>query len=209
MKISWLGHACFLIAGEKVCLVTDPFDEETGYKPLSVHADIVTVSHPHHDHNAVELVLGDPQVIRTPGIHHLDSIDIKGIEVYHDKQQGKSRGKNVAFVINIDGLTVCHLGDLGHILDKEQIAAIGPVNILLVPVGGNYTINATEAMETIKKINPQITIPMHYKTPDCNVAVAPVEDFIKNYDSVVKIPFLEVSSNTINNIEPIVLLDYQ
>lgn len=136
MKIIWLGHASFLIETGATRIITDPFDETTGYRIPSISADLVTVSHDHYDHNAVDWVLGEPRVVSSPGETRFQEVDILGIPSFHDQEKGRLRGRNTIFVIKAEGLTVCHLGDLGHLLEPDQLEAIGRVDVLLIPVGG-------------------------------------------------------------------------
>lgn len=194
MRIEWLGHACFLITGRTgVRLVTDPFNEQVGYPVPRVHADIVTVSHDHFDHNATQYIKGNPIVVRNPGEHSVKGVPIKGVATFHDRAQGKDRGPNTAFKITVDGVSVCHLGDLGHILEQNQLAALGRVDVLLVPVGGTYTIDPQEAAEVVKQINPVVVIPMHYKTRYLNFPIRPVDDFTKFYSNVSRAPYFEAA----------------
>jgi len=199
MQIRWLGHACFLIeTSEGTRVLTDPFNKQVGYPvPAGVKADVVTVSHEHFDHNAVEVVRGTPKVIRQPGKHIIKGITIKGISSYHDNAGGKQRGENNIFVMEIDGIKVCHLGDLGHLLNHEQLNAIGQVNVLLIPVGGHFTIDASEAYEQTCKINPHLVIPMHYKTKYITFPIGPVDKFTKHFSDVKHAASLEINKNTL------------
>lgn len=138
MKIKWLGHSCFLITGENgVRILTDPFDETVGYQLPAVEADIVTSSHDHFDHNHIGVVKGDFVHLNEPGLYRERDIEIRGIGSYHDGQGGQKRGDNIIFTFRLEGISVCHLGDLGHLLEDEQIRAIGPVDILLVSSRGH------------------------------------------------------------------------
>lgn len=208
MKIIWLGHASFLIETGNTRIITDPFDEPTGYRIPNISADLVTVSHNHHDHNSVDWVLGKPQVISSPGRSQFRDIEVLGIHSFHDQKKGRLRGTNTIFVIKAEGLAVCHLGDLGHILDPDQLEAIGKVDVLLAPVGGTYTITAAEAVRIVESVKPRVTIPMHFKTPPCTVDLVPVSDFIQHYDQVAKLPYLELSSQEPEQLPEVVVLDY-
>lgn len=182
MKIYWLGHACFLIAlsdGKKV--ITDPFDRKLGYPEPVLDADIVTVSHQHFDHNAVEVISGKPDVVKQEGRHAFGDVTITGIPSYHDSSKGSQRGRNIIFVIEADGLKVCHLGDLGHVLEKGQEEKIGAVDVLLIPVGGFYTIGAAEAVKVVHQLNPKYVVPMHYKTGYIDFPITSADEFLKNY----------------------------
>jgi L-ascorbate metabolism protein UlaG (beta-lactamase superfamily) len=176
MIIQYYGHSCFKVtvkpAGRgqgDVSLFIDPFDKKIGLRPPQGQADIVLVSHDHHDHNNVSALKGDPAVINIPGEYSLKGINIVGIDSFHDKNEGKERGKNTIFIFESEDLKVCHLGDLGAELSQEQLEEIDGVDILMIPVGGKYTIDAEEAIEIVKKIEPAIIIPMHYKMPGSTV----------------------------------------
>ncbi len=208
MRIEWRGHACFFIDCAGKTIVMDPFDDSYGYAPLNGKADLVTVSHDHNDHNAAHLISGSPIMIKNSGETHFGDITIKGISTYHDKKEGKLRGSNLVYKISAEGINLVHLGDLGHVLSQEQIHAIGQVDVLLIPVGGTYTIDAQEAWAVYQQIQPSVAIPMHYKTPACTLPIAPVEAFISKFDRVVKRPFLEIKKEDIGGDRRIIILDY-
>lgn len=179
MKIKWIGHASFLITdsfGKKI--VIDPFDASVGYELYEGDADIVTLSHHHHDHDYTELIKGNPTIIDQAGSYNEQGINFVGIPSYHDKQQGAKRGKNVIFVYTIDGYKVCHLGDLGYELSDDEIKNIGDIDVLMIPVGGVYTIDAQEAAKLALRINGRYIIPMHYKTDDLKIGLSGVDEFI-------------------------------
>ncbi len=209
IKIEWLGHACFLIlsaAGTRI--VTDPFNEEVGYPLPHVEADIVTVSHQHFDHNAVSVVRGRPRVVEGPGEYRMEEVSVRGVATFHDKEQGQKRGTNTVFVITVDGLTVCHLGDLGHLLSPEQSSLIGPVDVLLIPVGGTYTIDAREAIETVSALRPRVVIPMHYKTEYMNFPITGVDEFTGHFKQVARRNYFEVSAESGLGQDPVVVLAF-
>ncbi len=166
MKIKWFGQSCFLITSEEsgVTIITDPFDEKVGYRLPDVQPDIVTVSHEHMDHNNTKALKGKFEVFNKPIEKELQGVKIRGVETCHDNVGGKRRGKNTVFILTVDGIAICHLGDLGHILSADQIKNIGKVDILLLPVGGRFTIGACDATTVRAQIQPVITIPMHYRT---------------------------------------------
>jgi L-ascorbate metabolism protein UlaG (beta-lactamase superfamily) len=179
MKIKWLGHACFLITTDSgIRIVTDPFDETVGYPVPDVEADIVTSSHDHFDHNHVQPLRGNFQLINGVGSHYVSDVPITGIKTYHDEVMGKKRGENVVYVFEADGMRLCHLGDLGHLLDDKTVGEIGPVDILFIPVGGTYTIDAEEAVKVAAQLNPRLIIPMHYKTPVIDFPITGVDLFL-------------------------------
>lgn len=165
MKIKWYGQSCFLIISENgTKIFTDPYKNMLGYKLPEIKADIVSTSHNHGDHNNISAVKGSFTHINEPGVFTKNGIAIKGVETFHDKTSGSKRGKNVVYNFNIDEINICHLGDLGHILNSKQIEEIGKTDILLLPVGGGPTINALDAVQVIRQLNPTIIIPMHYRT---------------------------------------------
>jgi len=165
MTISWYGQSCFKIQGKEVILVTDPYDKTLGLRPPYIHADLVTVTHQHYDHNNVQAVKDFTLVVEGPGEYETKGAEILGIQTFHDKKEGTEKGLNTVYVIRIDGISICHLGDLGHQLSDKQLEEINGVDILIIPVGGVYTIDATEAVKVIDDIEPKIVIPMHYKIP--------------------------------------------
>lgn len=189
MDIAYLGHSSFRIHGKFVSLVTDPYAASfVGLKFPKVDAQIVTVSHNHDDHNKDMQVGGSPYIISGPGEYEVKGVSIFGISMYHDDKQGAERGPNTVYVVNLDGIILCHLGDLGHKLSGETVGQIGAVDVLFVPVGGFYTIDASTASEVVSNLEPKIVIPMHYKTeglaPNFGEKLAPVDDFVKEIGMV-------------------------
>lgn len=179
MEISWLGHSCFSIKGKNSAVVTDPFDHIPGYQLGQPTADIVTISHQHVHHNYADGVGGKPWVIRGPGEYEISNVFVTGIGTYHDTVKGEKRGKNIVYLIEIDEMRICHLGDLGHQLSSSQIEEISDVDILLIPVGGMTTIGAPVAAETINLLEPSIVIPMHFKLEGVDLALEPLGQFLK------------------------------
>lgn len=179
MEITWLGHASFLIKDSKGRkLLTDPFDKSVGYQTFHEEVDLVSISHHHFDHDYIKELKGNPEIIDKAGLFYLCDIPIEGIPSYHDNSQGSKRGENIIFTFEMDGYKICHLGDLGHELSQDYIAKLGNIDILLIPVGGNYTIDGKEAASIAKLINSKIIIPMHYKTPSLSFPLDGVETFI-------------------------------
>jgi len=165
MKIKWFGQSCFMITSENgTKVLTDPFKKMLGYKLPEIEANIVSTSHEHGDHNNINAVKSSFVHINELGEFSEGGIEIKGMETFHDKFSGSKRGKNTVYNFKIDEINICHCGDLGHILSSNQIEEIGNVDILLLPVGGLATINAFDAAQVIKQLNPTIVIPMHYRT---------------------------------------------
>lgn len=164
MNITWYGQSCFKIQSKDTVLITDPFDKKIGLKPPFGAADIVTISHDHSDHNNFQVIKNDPFVIDSTGEYEIKKVRIKGINSYHDNQEGKERGQNVIYKIEMEGMKICHLGDLGQSnLINGQLEKIGQVDILFIPVGGVFTIDWKSANTIISQIEPRIIVPMHYK----------------------------------------------
>ncbi len=199
MKIRWLGHATFLITSDNgTRIITDPYKAGIGmqYGDITESADIVTVSHGHGDHNNVAAVQGNPEVVDKTGSIQTKGIKIKGILTHHDDAGGSKRGNNIVFCFDIDNMKVCHLGDLGHPLSDKQAADIGEVDIVMVPVGGNFTIDAGVATDVINRLKARVAIPMHYQNDRCpGFPVARVDDFLKGKSNVIKQGTSEVEYN--------------
>jgi L-ascorbate metabolism protein UlaG (beta-lactamase superfamily) len=197
MKVKWLGHACFLLTSEAgVRIVTDPYTPGAfglGYRPPAETADIATVSHDHADHNNTAVVKGKPEVVRGAGVHKVKGVEIKGVSTSHDEASGSQRGPNTVFCFTLDGVRVCHLGDLGHDLAAGSLADIGPVDVLMIPVGGNFTIDANVASRVADRIAPKVVIPMHFNNERCpDFPVAAVDDFRKKRQRVRTLDASEV-----------------
>lgn len=179
MEITWLGHACFKIRGTQATIITDPYSPDLGYSLDKPAARIVTVSHQHSGHSYVQGVSGEPKLITGPGEYEVSGVPITGMATFHDDEEGRKRGKNTAYLIEINEVAVCHLGDLGHMLTTGQMEEVGNVDVLLLPVGGVSTINAATAAEIVRQLEPKVVIPMHYKTEALNWMLEPVDGFLK------------------------------
>ena len=182
MLITYYGHSLFAMETMKgYTIITDPYDQSVGYPMGRLSGDVVTVSHEHHDHNNLGLIDGDPIIIRGEGTYKpLPGVRIIGYPSFHDGEQGERRGRNTLFLIEADGLRVLHLGDLGHLLPQKLNNDIGRVDVLMIPVGGFYTIDAQQAESICQSILPSIIIPMHYRTEkSANLPISPVEDFLR------------------------------
>lgn len=181
MTIQFIGHSFFKITGKDAVIATDPFPKEIGLEPQRFKADILTISHQHWDHNNKKAILGEPFIAETPGEYDVKSVFIRGIRSFHDNKQGKERGENTIFIFQVEDIQIAHLGDFGQKeLSQEQLEALEAIDILLVPVGGVYTINAKEAHQLILKLEPKIVIPMHFKVPGLKITeIAPVSEFLK------------------------------
>lgn len=171
MDITFLGHSSFRLKGKTATVLTDPFDPEmVGLKFPKVDANIVTVSHDHNNHNKVEKVSSVKRAVTGPGEYEIMGVSMIGISSFHDEKKGAKRGKNTIYVYEMDGLRLAHLGDLGHKLSEKILEKIGDIDVLMIPVGGEYTIGPSEAVEVVRAIEPKIAIPMHYQMPGLNPA---------------------------------------
>lgn len=188
MDITYLGHSSFKLRGKDASLVTDPFAVQVGFSFPKTSADIVTVSHKHEDHGAFISVSGTirrekPFVVEYPGEYEISGVSIFGVSAFHDLTEGAERGENIIYLIRMDGVNIVHLGDLGHLLSESQIGEIGEIDVLLLPVGGVYTIGPKEALEVISQLEPSIVVPMHYRTGKHDSKrfgqLATVEEFLK------------------------------
>jgi L-ascorbate metabolism protein UlaG (beta-lactamase superfamily) len=193
MKLKFYGHAAFLLKSDDgYKIIIDPYESggfggQLNYGKIEDEADIVLTSHEHPDHNYTKTLPGSPQVIKGAGSVTVKGITFNGIATYHDPSKGSQRGLNTAFAFLVDGVRICHLGDLGHILSDKELKEIGPVDILMVPVGGFYTIDPKEATRVIEQINPKIVIPMHFKTEKLGAEKYPlstIEDFLKGKSNI-------------------------
>jgi len=219
MDIYPLGHASFKLKGKMASVVTDPYDPKVvGLKfPKHTTADIVTISHNHPDHNfakAVESEPGNQKIVLTgPGEYEVKGIDVVGIATFHDGNEGAQRGKNVMYKIDIDGMTVLHCGDLGHKLTEEQVEVIDNVDILLIPVGGFYTIDAATAGDVVTQLEPSIVIPMHYNRdgldPKAFGNLTPLANFLKviGQETVMPLPKLKVTKDSLPQETQVVILE--
>jgi len=197
MKIKWLGHSSFMITPDTgIRIITDPYEPAfvaaggPSYGEIKETADIVTVSHEHTDHNNVAAVRGNPEVVK--GTARVKGIEFKGVPCYHDEVEGNKRGNNTILCFEVDGIRVCHLGDLGHRLGDRQVAELGSIDILLIPVGGIYTIDAKVATEVCNQLKPGVIMPMHYKTDKCDFPIAGVDEFLRGKEGVSRLDASEV-----------------
>ena len=213
MKIKWIGHSCFLITSDKgVKVLTDPFkrDANLTYPRASENVDIVTISHEHHDHNDVDAVTGRPVILRGASSKTFQDVVIRTVNAYHDDAKGKERGPNTIFCLNVSGINVCHLGDLGHQLTSGEIKSLGKVDVLLLPIGGVFTLDADEATLVWEDVKPRVTVPMHYKTDRCQWLKSSAEDFARGKKHVRKVGSAEIdlSSNRLPFESEILILKY-
>jgi len=183
MEITWLGHSCFKLKGKQATLITDPCPPELGYAIGKQTANVITLSHHHPGHAFSQGIGGNARVVSGPGEYEISNMLIIGVASFHDNDKGSIRGKNTIYLTEIDEVSICHLGKLGHLLNDETIEAIGNVDILLVPVGGNITIDAAQAARLVRTVEPKIVIPMHFKTASMDSEFEPVEKFLTEIGS--------------------------
>lgn len=182
MVITWYGQSCFKIQAGETVLTIDPFDKSIGLTPPRFRADILAITHNHYDHNNKESINGEPFLIDGPGEYEIKGLEILGIESFHDNAEGAKRGKNTIYKIVMDEIRLCHLGDLGQEkLTDKQLQTLGEIDILMIPVGGKYTIAASESIVIINQIEPRIVIPMHYKIPGLKIDIASLSEFLKEF----------------------------
>jgi len=210
MDISWLGHSCFRIKGSHAIVITDPYSPDLGYSLGKPNARIVTVSHQHPGHSYTQGVGGEPRLVTGPGEYEIGGILIIGVATFHDGDGGRKRGKNTAYLMEIDEISVCHLGDLGHVLTAEQVEELDNVDVLLLPVGGVSTINAPMAAEIVRQLEPKVVVPMHYKTSALSMELDPVEKFLKEIGvkEVTPQPKLSLTRSSLPESTQVFLLDY-
>jgi L-ascorbate metabolism protein UlaG (beta-lactamase superfamily) len=210
LDIFWLGHSCFRIKGKEATIVTDPYDPSIGYTSGKQTADIITISHGHPGHSYLGNCEDGYRVINGPGEYELKGVFITGIQTYHDQAEGQERGKNTIYIFEIDGITLCHLGDLGHSLSASVIESIGNVTILFLPVGDVSTIDSIVAAELVRAISPKIVIPMHYKTDAVTKQLDSVELFLKKMGikDVEPQPKLSLTRSVVSDNLQVVLLNY-
>ncbi len=210
MDINWLGHSCFRISGKQATVITDPYSPSLGYSLGKPTARIVTVSHNHQGHSYVQGIGGEPRLVTGPGEYEISGVLIIGVATFHDMEQGGKRGRNTIYLIEIDDISVCHLGDLGHVLTAEQVEEIDAVDVLLLPVGGVSTINAPIAAEIVRQLEPKAVVPMHFKTPALSWELEPVERFLKEIGvkQVDSQPKLSLTKSSLPASTQVFLLDY-
>lgn len=211
MEITWYGQSCFKLRDRLATVITDPYDKSIGYILPRTRADIVTVSHDHPDHNYVRGVKGGPKIIDSPGEYEVRGVFVTGIPTYHDRRKGASRGRNTVFLFDFEGLTVCHLGDLGHVPTRSQVEALSDIDVLLIPVGAVSTINAAQAVEVISLLEPRLVIPMHYKTKALKAKLDPVSKFLKEMglSTLATQESLKVTKSSLPDETQVLLLDYK
>jgi len=210
LEITWLGHSCFRIKGKDAIVITDPCHPSLGYTLGKLDADIVTLSHFHPGHSYSEAITSEFKEIRGPGEYELKGIFITGIATFHDSEQGNKLGRNTVYVLEMDGITLCHMGDLGHLPASQLMEAIGDVDVLFLPVGGVSTIAGSTAAEIVRHLSPRIVIPMHYKTSAEVKDFQPVDGFLTELGikEMVSQRKLSINRSTLPTSTQVTILDY-
>lgn len=213
MEISWLGHSCFQLRGKNAILITDPVtpqqeNPEEVSKLSKVNATIITISHDHPGHNYVQGVGGKPRVVRGPGEYEISDVLITGVSSFHDDEHGKKQGRNTIYIIHMDDLVICHLGDLGHTLQEEQLEEVADADVLLLPIGGGNSINATQAVEIISQVEPRVVIPMHYHTEASGARPAQLDKFCREMgvEAIEPQPKFTITKSSVPATMQVVLL---
>lgn len=211
MEITYLGHSCFKIRGKDATLITDPYENSLGYDLGKQIANVVTISHQHPGHCNAAAIGGSPKVVNGPGEYEISRILISGLPTFHDPQKGKLRGKNTVYVIEMDDIRLCHLGDLGHVPSSTQIEEMSDVDVLMIPVGGISTIDAAAAAETVSLLEPKLVIPMHFQVESITSELSPVDRFTKEmgFRDIIPQPKLTLSKSGLPAETQVVLLGYR
>jgi len=197
MKLKWYGHSCFgLTFANGTTLITDPFDNTTGYPLCTARADAVLSSHDHFDHNHIASVSGNPVMINTPGAHEINGIKITGTAAFHDPEEGKLRGTNVIFSVEAEGLKLVHLGDLGHMPNAEQLEAIKNADVIMMPIGGTFTITTPQAVELIAQAKPRTAVAMHFHNDYCQFPITDEKEFAALTGAVEMPNEIEITPDT-------------
>jgi L-ascorbate metabolism protein UlaG (beta-lactamase superfamily) len=179
MDVTWLGHGCFRLRGRNAAVVTDPYPPAIGLKLSRMDADLVTVSHEHENHNYTQVVRDGAYEIHGPGEYEVAGVSVIGVPTFHDAEKGTKHGRNTVYLIEIDDVRICHLGDLGHKLEDAEAEAVASPDVLLVPVGGRTAMNAAQAAEVVRQLEPRYVVPMHYAIPGLKLELDPIDRFLK------------------------------
>ena len=209
MNIRWLGHSCFLFTNQEgMTVLTDPFNNKVGYPEPHIETDIALVSHHHPDHDSVQVLPGKPQIIEGEGTHTVSGLSFQGTATFHDAEQGTKRGKNTLFSFTMDGVRIVHLGDLGHLLTPDHLADVGQVDIVCVPVGGFYTIDAEQAYQVVQQLKPKIVLPMHYKLNDAvSLPIEGIDPFLEYFTTTKKIKTLDIFQASLPQTQEVIVLE--
>lgn len=212
MDVTWLGHGCVRLKGREASVLMDPCPKSTGYAIGKQQAGIVTISHDHPEHAYTDALATPARELRAPGEYEVGGVSVTGIRLYHDSQKGAERGRNTAFVVEIDDVRVCHLGDIGHAPNQEQAANLTDIDVLVIPVGGNSTIDAAAAAAIVSQLEPKLVVPVHYATDVSTATLDPLEPFIKQMGAGAEPqpqPKLSVTRGSLPESTQVVVLDYR
>ena len=179
MDVTWLGHGCFRLRGRGAAVVTDPYPPAIGLKLSRMDAEVLTISHDHDNHSYAQAVRDGAYEIHGPGEYEIAGVSVIGVPTYHDSEKGQKEGRNTVYLIEIDDVRVCHLGDLGHKLDDAEAESVASPDVLLVPVGGHTTMNAAQAAEVVRQLEPRYVVPMHFAIPGLKMQLDPIDRFLK------------------------------
>jgi|BEDMetMinimDraft_2_1075160.scaffolds.fasta_scaffold01875_2 L-ascorbate metabolism protein UlaG (beta-lactamase superfamily) len=209
MEITWFGHSFVRVRDKSITIAVDPYSPTLGLSPVKVFADVVLITHKHENHSYLQAIKGEYKLIDGPGEYEIKEAFITGFATYHDSKEGQELGKNTVYVVELDRLRICHLGDLGHLLDEVTLEQIGEIDVLLIPVGGGNSLKASEAAEVIGQIEPKIVVPIHYSLPGIKVPLDPVEKFLKEVGSEQSVaqPRLNIASAPSDDTTRFVVLE--
>jgi L-ascorbate metabolism protein UlaG (beta-lactamase superfamily) len=207
MEITWYGRACFRLKGRDATVITDPCPPPTGFVAGKHDVELLTISHDHADHAYTRSITAGLTLTR-PGEYEYSDVLINGVRTFHDGARGAERGENIVFSIELDGVHVAHLGDLGHLLTEEQLSELGPVDVLLVPAGGVFTLPPVEAAEVVAQVNPKIVIPMHFQVDGASTDLLPSDTFLHEMASEpIRQPKASVTPSSLPDETQVVLLE--
>lgn len=210
MDVTWLGHGCFRLRGRSAAVVTDPYPPTIGLKLSRMDADLITISHEHDDHTYTQAIRDGAYEVKGPGEYEVAGVSVIGLPTYHDSEKGAKLGRNTVYLIEMDEVRICHLGDLGHKLEDAEAEAVATPDVLLVPVGGHSTMNGEQAAEVVRQLEPRFVIPMHYAIPGLKLALDPVDRFLKEMGVTTSEPQpkLAVQKSSVSEYETkVVVLD--
>lgn len=207
MEITWYGRACFRLKGKRAAVITDPCPPKTGFVAGKHDVDLLTISHDHPDHTYTRSIHADMTLTR-PGEYEFADLLVTGVRTWHDGVEGQERGPNVIFSFEVDGVHVCHLGDLGHVLTDEQLHEVGPIDVLLVPAGGNFTLSPREAAEVVAQLEPKVVIPMHFAIDGASTDLLGPETFLHELAAEpIRLPKASLTPSTLPDETQVVLLE--
>ena len=210
MKLKYFAHACFSLSyADGTVLVTDPYDQSVTYPPCDIPCTAALVSHDHFDHNHTASLAGEFAVIRTAGAHSVNGLKITATPSFHDPEEGALRGKNLLFRIEGEGLSIAHLGDLGHMPDEAQIAALQNLDVLMLPIGGTYTITTEQAEELISILKPRVAIAMHFRTDDYEINISTPDQFIADMQAVRMPREIEITKENIGSLPAVIIMNHK